>query len=134
MATPTLYELAGGRLGVHRLCEAFYARVLADPLLLPLFRDPADEHAERLAMWLTESLGGPAEHSAHRGGPAVMEGSHHGLRISEAQRARWASHMRAACADVGMPKAFVDRFRPFVDGGSTFAMRVSHPADQRRPR
>ncbi len=34
---PSLYEHAGGEDGLHRLEETFYAAVLADPLLQPLF-------------------------------------------------------------------------------------------------
>ncbi len=121
----SLYTLAGGERQLHRLAHAFYDRVLVDPLLLPLFRDPEEEHAERLTLWLTELLGGPAVHSEVRGGFAVMAAAHHGLRISETQRQRWVEHMRAACVEVGLSDEFVQRFRPYLDGGSTFALRVS---------
>lgn len=121
----TLYELGGGDAGMHRLAAAFYERVFADELLLPLFRDPGEDHVERMALWLTELLGGPPVHTDARGGHAVMAAAHHGLRITEPQRARWAELMRAAVDDVGMPAEFRERFRPYVDGGSTFAMRVS---------
>ncbi len=126
MSEPSLYELGGGRVGIHRLATAFYARVFEDPILAPFFRDPGDPHAERLALWLTELLGGPAEHTDERGGFAVMLAAHHHLRIPEEARARWAALMREACRDVGMPEAFTERFRPFIDGGSTLAMRHSH--------
>jgi hemoglobin len=33
----TLYEHAGGEQALHRLEQTFYTRVLADPLLKPLF-------------------------------------------------------------------------------------------------
>jgi hemoglobin len=121
----SLYELGGGRVGIHRLATAFYARVFEDAILSPFFRDPGEPHAERLALWLTELLGGPAEHTEARGGYAVMIGAHRGLRIPEEARARWAELMRAACDDAGMPQAFTERFRPFIDGGSTLAMRKS---------
>ena len=126
--------MAGGAPGLERLCVRFYERVLADPLLLPLFRDPGEEHAERLSLWLTELLGGPKAHTEARGGFAVMKGAHHGLRITEAQRSAWAAHMRAACEEVGLDAEFRRRFMPHIEGGSTFAMRVSWPRDQRGPR
>lgn len=110
---------------MHRLASAFYERVFEDAVLRPFFRDVGDPHAERLALWLTELLGGPAEHTEVRGGYAVMIGAHHNLRIPEEARERWAQLMRNACADVGMSAAFVERFRPFIDGGSTLAMRHS---------
>ena len=122
----SLYTLAGGERQLHRLAEAFYERVLVDPLLRPLFRDPAEDHAERLTLWLSELLGGPALHTEARGGFAVMAAAHHRLGITEEQRQRWVDHMRAACAEVGLSDEFMRRFRPYLDGGSTFALRVSH--------
>ena len=130
----SLFELAGGTSAIEDLCKRFYERVFDDPLLLPLFRDPGEEHAGRLSLWLTELLGGPPLHSQQRGGFAVMAGSHHGLRITEAQRTAWAGHMCAAAADCGLPDDFQRRFMPHIEGGSTFAMRVSWPKDQRGPR
>lgn len=41
----------GGEEVAHRLAQAFYARVLADPVLLPLFRDPSEPNAERMGWW-----------------------------------------------------------------------------------
>src|SRR6476660_3553200 len=87
----TMYELAGGAAGIRRLTDRFYALVFADDLLAPLFHQHDDHHADRLAMWLTELFGGPAEHSEQRGGFEVMEGAHHNLQITEPQRARWAA-------------------------------------------
>ena len=129
-ARRTLFDAAGGGPAIHRLCERFYQLVFVDPLLAPLFRDPGEDHAGRLAMWLTELLGGPAEHTATRGGFEVMRGAHVGLRISEAQRSRWAALMFRACRDVGLDEEFVHDFLPHVEGGSTLAMRVSWPADE----
>jgi hemoglobin len=131
---PTMFERIGGGPAIHRLCERFYQLVFADDLLPPLFRDPGDDHAGRLAMWLTELLGGPPEHSEARGGFEVMKGSHDGLRITEAQRTRWAMLLFRACEDVHLPPDVVRDLVPYVEGGSTLAMRVSWPADQIWPR
>ncbi len=130
----SLFDLAGGGAAIRRLTDAFYERVFADDLLAPLFHEHGDQHADRLAMWLTELLGGPAEHSERRGGFEIMKGAHQNLRISEEQRARWASLFFAACDDAGLPPAFARGVVPHIEGGSTFAMRVSWPADQRWPR
>ncbi len=127
-------ELAGGEPVIERLCVRFYERVFEDPLLVPLFRDPGEDHAGRLALWLTELLGGRPLHTEQRGGFAVMAGAHHGLRITEAQRTAWAGHMRAAADDLDLPVDFRRRFMPHIEGGSTFCMRVSWPKDQRGPR
>ncbi len=119
---------------MERLTERFYQRVFADPLLLPLFRDPGDPHAARLALWLSELLGGPKLHTQQRGGFEAMRDAHLGLKITPAQRTAWAEHMRCAAEDCQLPVAFRQRFMSFIEGGSTFAMRVSWPSDQRGPR
>jgi truncated hemoglobin YjbI len=130
----TMYELAGGAAGIRRLTDRFYTLVFADDLLAPLFHQHGDHHADRLAMWLTELLGGPAEHSEHRGGFEVMAGAHHHLKITEPQRARWAALMFRAAEEVDMPAEFRRRLVPYIEGGSTFALRVSWPVDRRGPR
>jgi truncated hemoglobin YjbI len=55
----TLYEHAGGDAGLHRLEELFYSKVLADPLLQPLFGEGQAHHVEHLTMFTAESFGGP---------------------------------------------------------------------------
>jgi hemoglobin len=129
-----MFELGGGAAGMRRLTEAFYRLVFADELLAPLFNEHGDHHADRLAMWLTELLGGPAEHTEHRGGFDVMKGAHLNLQITEPQRARWAELMYRASAEAEMPEEFRRRLLPYIEGGSTFAMRVSWPVDRRWPR
>lgn len=53
MESESYYELAGGRLGIQHLASAFYARLFADEVLVPLFANPGGpEHAERMALWL----------------------------------------------------------------------------------
>jgi len=132
--TATMYELAGGAAGIRRLTDRFYGLVFADAVLAPLFHEHGDHHADRLAMWLTELFGGPAEHSRHRGGFEVMQGAHHGLEITEPQRARWAELMFRAAGEVELPEEFRRRRVPYIEGGSTFALRVTWPADRRGPR
>ena len=116
---------------IEALTTRFYERVFADPVLLPLFRDPTEPHAERLALWLAELLGGPPLHTERRGGFATMRDAHRGLRITEPQRRAWAEHMRGAAEDVGLDEGFRRAFMPHVEGGSTFARRVSFPPEER---
>ena len=126
--------MAGGMPAMERLTQRFYERVFADSRLVPLFRDTSDPHAERLALWLAELLGGPKRHTEERGGFEVMRGAHHGLKITGAQRKAWADQMVAAAEDVGLSEEFRRAFMPFIEGGSTFCQRVSWPRDQRWPR
>src|SRR5690242_11323754 len=110
----SIYELAGGEKALSELAAAFYRRVLADPLMLPLFERPDDDHAGRMAWFLGEYVGGPAEHTRLRGGDATMAHIHDGLRISGRQRDRWIEHMRAACEEVQIPDAFMAHFEPMM--------------------
>jgi hemoglobin len=45
---PTLFEFAGGEEALHRLEATFYASVLADPILQPLFGTERPEHVDHL--------------------------------------------------------------------------------------
>ncbi len=119
-ATPL--ELVGGEEEVTRLADLFYDKVFADPLLLPLFQDPTDDHAGRLALWLTELFGGPREHSARRGGFGALVRSHTGLKITQAQRDRWLEHMLKSCAELGWSKEVMGLFEPYLSRSSHAAM------------
>ena len=55
----TLFEHAGGLEALHRLEEAFYASVLKDPLLQPLFGAGQPRHVDHLTAFTAESFGGP---------------------------------------------------------------------------
>jgi hemoglobin len=121
----TLFEVAGGAAPLTALANDFYARVLADPLLIPLFADPTEDHAGRMAQWLIEVTGGPHVHTAARGGFGRMVRAHEALGIDEAQRARWVEHMLAACAAVAMPAEFMGAFRRYVENASHLAKRQS---------
>jgi hypothetical protein len=57
--TPTLYSWAGGTDTFLRLCDAFYAEVVGDDLLGPLFARMDPQHARYVAIWLAEVFGGP---------------------------------------------------------------------------
>ncbi len=124
--TQTLYELAGGEQGVQKLAAAFYGRVFADPIMLPLFRDPTEDHVGRMALWLGEFFGGPEEHTRQRGGFYQVIGAHNDLRISDVQRQHWIKHMLAACQEVGMPDEIMTYFTPHIQFGAQAAQRHSY--------
>lgn len=54
----SLCEVAGGQEGIHRL-ELFYAKVLTDPLLIPLFGAGQPQNVDHLTAFTAESFGGP---------------------------------------------------------------------------
>lgn len=64
---PSLYEHAGAEEAIHRLEEVFYAKVLADPVLKPLFGEGWPHHVDRLTAFTAESFGGPDRFSRELG-------------------------------------------------------------------
>lgn len=125
MYSSSLYEQAGGADGVYRLAEAFYQRVFADPIMLPLFKQLEDDHVGRMALWLGEFFGGPAQHTEQRGGIYTVVSVHEGLHISDEQRQHWITHMLAASQEVGLPPQVMSYFKPHIHFGASAAQRTS---------
>jgi hemoglobin len=124
---PTLFEFAGGEEALHRLESLFYASVLADPLLKPLFGGGKREHVDHLTAFTAESFGGPDRFSRELGF-AHLIAVHRGLGIKEEQRARFVELYMAALDNAGMPtdEAFRRAIREHVEFGSRVAMQNSH--------
>jgi hemoglobin len=53
----TIYEHAGGQEALHRLEEVSYSKVLADPVLKPLFPRPEPHHVRRDGLVKTGGYG-----------------------------------------------------------------------------
>ena len=127
--TPTLYDWAGGTDAFQRLCDAFYARVVVDDLLGPLFSRMDPQHAQHVATWLAEVFGGPATYSADHGGYPNMVGKHLGMAITEPQRRRWVNLMMDAADEVHLPDdpEFRAAFVGYVEWGTRLALQNSQP-------
>jgi hemoglobin len=121
----TYYELAGGAEGMQKLAEAFYNRVFSDPIMVPLFRDPTEDHAGRMALWLGEFFGGPMDHSKQRGGFYTVVDAHRSLHISDEQRQHWINHMEAACQELNMSEEVMAFFSPHILFGARAAQNMS---------
>ena len=63
---PDLFLLLGGTEGCVKLATLFYAEVERDPVLRPLFGKRFLEPTRKLAAYLAQLAGGPAEHSRIR--------------------------------------------------------------------
>ena len=127
-AEPTLYEWMGGYNAVLRLTRLFYSKyVPADPLLAPLFGRMSPDHPERVASWLSEVFGGPSFYGDNFGGYNRMLSEHIGKRLSEAQRARWASLMYQAADEALLPADadFRAAFCSYVEWGTRLAVENS---------
>jgi hemoglobin len=124
---PTLYDLAGGREGLHRLEQAFYDSVLRDPLLQPLFGAGQARHVDHLTMFTAESFGGPDDFSRELGFRHLID-VHRGLRITDEQRQRFMDLYAAALDAAEMPTdpAFRKAVMEHLEFGTAVAQQNSH--------
>ncbi|MDT0344635.1 group II truncated hemoglobin [Streptomyces litchfieldiae] len=126
-STPTIYAWAGGEEAFLRLAEVFYDRVLADPVLKPVFAEMSGDHPRHVALWLGEVFGGPARYSAERGGHAGMARHHVGRGITEEQRRRWVALLMDAADEAGLPSdpEFRAVFAYYIEWGTRMALIYS---------
>jgi hemoglobin len=122
----TLYEHAGGDAGLHELEQIFYAKVLADPLLQPLFGEGQPHHVEHLTWFTAESFGGPDRFTRDLGFQHLID-VHRGLDISDAQRERFEALYIEALEESGLPTdaPFRDAVRSHVEFGAKVAQQNS---------
>jgi hemoglobin len=128
-APPSLYDWAGGSDAFARLTAAFYARVVEDDLLAPLFAGMDAEHAQHVATWLAEVFGGPADYTNEHGGYPHMVAKHLGMAITEPQRRRWVNLIQDAADEAGLPgdPEFRAAFLGYIEWGTRLARQNSQP-------
>src|SRR5258708_3941245 len=102
-AIPTLYEWAGGVEALRKLTSAFYQKVPTIPLVVTLLSEMHAYHPERVACFLAEVLGGPADYSRKYGGQRRMVSQHLGRGLSEAHRKRWIGLLLETADEVNLP-------------------------------
>ncbi len=91
----SLYERLGGERAIGSLVEAFYGRVLADPLLAPFFAGVETDRLRRMQReFFAAALGGPI---GYTGRPLNVV--HAGLGIRTRHLARFLEHLTATLAD-----------------------------------
>lgn len=105
VATTTIYDAIGGKAALTAVVDEFYARVLRDPLLAPLFAhtDMQKQRGHQVA-FLAYALGGPDE---YRG--AGMRDAHAGRGIQGEHFLAVAWHLQATLAWAGVGHAEVDQ-------------------------
>lgn len=123
----SLYEHAGGRKALQRFVDVFYASVLADPLLQPLFGAGQPDHVDHLTAFEAESFGGPDDFTRRLGFAHLID-VHRGLKITEEQRQRFVALYMAAADAAGLPDdpPFREALLSHVEFGSKVAMQNSH--------
>ena len=91
-----LWERVDGEEFFTRLVDRFYAGVVDDPVLAPLYPpDDIEGAKERLRLFLVQFWGGPQTYSEQRGHPRLRM-RHAPFVIGEAEREAWFRHMSIA--------------------------------------
>jgi hemoglobin len=129
---PTLYEWAGGAAALARLFSEFDARVPSDPVLAPVFAHMDPLHAEHVAAFVGEVLGGPARYSGEHGGHPAMIRKHLGRQLGHTQRKRWIELLLECADEVGLPDdpEFRSAFVAYLEWGTRLAVLNSQPGAQ----
>jgi hemoglobin len=109
----SLYARVGGDAFFFDLVERFYAGVVNDAVLRPLYPDNLEPPKRRLALFLIQYWGGPRTYSEERGHPRLRM-RHVRFPIGERERDAWLERMRAAVEASGAPpreaQALLDYF------------------------
>lgn len=131
---PSLYEHAGGEDAIRRVEEIFYAKVLADPLLKPLFPERRPHHVDHLSWFTAESFGGPGRFTREPGFDHIVRVHRH-LNIDDKQRQRFERLYMAAFDEADMPKdeAFREAVRSHIAFGSQAAQQNSRAGTDADP-
>jgi hemoglobin len=102
----SVYEAAGGWDGMVRLAEAWHTRVMADEVVSHAFHGGAlPDHADRLAAYWGEALGGPARYSDTYGDETSVVRLHSGNGVHEEMDRRAIACFDQALEDVGLTAA-----------------------------
>ena len=108
----SIYDAIGGRAALTAAVDDFYGRLLADPVLGPLFpRGAGARHRAYVITILGEALGGPERYR----GPDLTA-AHHGLGISDAHFDRAAAHLYGTLDSLSVPRHLADHIVGIVAG------------------
>src|SRR5580704_18112409 len=99
----SVYEAAGGDVGLRRLADAWHGRVMADEVVSHAFSHGFHpQHTERLAAYWGEALGGPTTFSDTYGDETSVVRMHSGNGPHEEMDRRAIACFDQALSDVGI--------------------------------
>ncbi len=138
---PTLYEWAGGMPAFERLFNNFYDKVLADPLLEPVFKYMSPEHRQHVAHFVAEVLGGPKMYSQEGGSHFGMIQKHLSKHLTEQHRKRWVELLLQTADELELPDdpEFRSAFVAYLEWGTRIAVinsneeKIDGPQDMPMP-
>lgn len=101
----SIFEASGGAQAFLQLAEAWHRRCLQDPVVSHAFSHPGQhpQHAERLAAYWAEALGGPPTYSASMGDESYVVRMHSGNGEHQEMDDRAQSCFAQALDDAGFP-------------------------------
>lgn len=132
MSIPTLFEWAGGEEVLENLMKNFYARVLKDELLYPIFKNMSPEHTRHVAHFIGEVFQGPKLYTeADNGSHARMVEHHLGKNLTEAQRKRWIMLLLETADEIGLADdpEFRSALVGYLEWGSRIAVLNSNTTE-----
>jgi hemoglobin len=140
-AIPSLAAWAGGKAALAALFKRFYEKVPDDAILAPVFAGMDPHHAEHVAAFVTEVLGGDPDYTGGGGSHAAMVRRHMGRHLTETQRRRWIELMLDTADEVGLPSdpEFRSALVAYLEWGTRLAVinsrdgAESPPADTPMP-
>jgi hemoglobin len=121
---PSLYEWAGGMTAFETLFQKFYDKVLADELLLPVFRHMSPEHRLHVAHFVAEVFGGPKLYSESEGSHFKMIQKHLSKHLTNEQRKRWIDLLLKTADELNLPDdpEFRSAFMAYLEWGTRIAV------------
>jgi len=121
---PTLYQWAGGMPAFEKLFNNFYDKVLADPLLEPVFKHMSPEHRQHVAHFVAEVLGGPKMYSEEGGSHFGMIQKHLSKHLTEQHRKRWVELLLQTADELELPDdpEFRSAFVAYLEWGTRIAV------------
>jgi hemoglobin len=130
--TPTLYEWVGGEAALRRLFTEFYERVAKDAKLGPVFAHMDPAHAEHVAAFVGEVLGGPKRYTEAHGGHPSMIRKHLQRNLDNGLRTRWIQLLLESADAIGIPDdpEFRSALVAYLEWGSRLAVINSQPGAQ----
>jgi len=125
---PSLYEWMGGMEKFQQLTDTFYKKVLADPILEPVFRHMSPTHQRHVANFIAEVFGGPTVYTEEGGSHAGMVQRHFGRHLTEEQRRRWVQLLIDTADEIKLPDdpEFRSAFVAYIEWGTRIAVLTSN--------
>jgi hemoglobin len=140
MATPTLYEWAGGNEALEKLTKLFYEKVFKDELLYPVFKNMSPAHSKHVAHFIGEVFGGPTTYSDQDAGSHYKMIQHHiGKMLDEPKRKRWMDLLLQSADEIGLADdpEFRSALVGYLEWGSRIAVinsvKSTNPIDTNEP-